>query len=232
MKKFALISAALLAVVVTAGTIAWAAGDSPTINACVASSSGDVRIPQGGDTCKKNESAVQWSVQGPQGLKGDTGPQGPAGQSGQGTPDAYTAHVGSLTAEGQKQGAFKKKITLLGFDYNVKSPRDAASGQATGKRQHSPVRIIKEIDATTPQFFQAAVTSENLKKVVIELPGSNGTIDYRITLTNSNVVSERQYDVGKGGQPSREEVELTFQKIEVESISGQTMAIDDWETAN
>jgi hypothetical protein len=32
----------------------------------------------------------------------------------------------------------------IAFEYDVKSPRDAASGMATGKRQHEPVRFIRE----------------------------------------------------------------------------------------
>ena len=32
----------------------------------------------------------------------------------------------------------------IAFEYEVNSPRDAASGMATGKRQHEPVRFIKE----------------------------------------------------------------------------------------
>lgn len=36
--------------------------------------------------------------------------------------------------------------------YNVKSPRDAASGQASGKRTHKPVTFVKEWGASTPQF--------------------------------------------------------------------------------
>jgi hypothetical protein len=31
----------------------------------------------------------------------------------------------------------------------VKSPRDAASGQATGKRQHAPIRIVKEWESSS-----------------------------------------------------------------------------------
>lgn len=37
--------------------------------------------------------------------------------------------------------------------YSVKSPRDAASGQATGKRTHKPVTFVKEWGASTPQLF-------------------------------------------------------------------------------
>jgi hypothetical protein len=34
---------------------------------------------------------------------------------------------------------------------NIKSPRDIATGQATGKRQHQPITIRKEVDAASPK---------------------------------------------------------------------------------
>jgi len=34
--------------------------------------------------------------------------------------------------------------------HEIVSPRDAASGQATGKRSHSPITITKEIDKSSP----------------------------------------------------------------------------------
>ena len=40
--------------------------------------------------------------------------------------------------------------TATGSD--IVSPRDAASGQASGKRQHKPVKIVKEWDANTPML--------------------------------------------------------------------------------
>jgi hypothetical protein len=39
-------------------------------------------------------------------------------------------------------------------EYSVKSPRDAASGQASGKRTHKPVTFVKEWGPTTPQLAQ------------------------------------------------------------------------------
>ena len=43
------------------------------------------------------------------------------------------------------------------FHYNVKSPRDSASGMASGKRTHHPVTFVKEWGPSTPQLFQARV---------------------------------------------------------------------------
>jgi hypothetical protein len=43
---------------------------------------------------------------------------------------------------------------LQSAEYSVKGPRDAASGQASGRRMHKPVTFVKEWSATTPQLTQ------------------------------------------------------------------------------
>ncbi len=40
--------------------------------------------------------------------------------------------------------------------HEVKSPRDAASGQATGKRMHKPLVVTKELDKSTPLLSKDA----------------------------------------------------------------------------
>jgi hypothetical protein len=35
---------------------------------------------------------------------------------------------------------------------NIKSPRDVATGQASGKRQHEPITIQKELDKSSPKL--------------------------------------------------------------------------------
>lgn len=39
---------------------------------------------------------------------------------------------------------------------DVVSPRDAASGLPTGKRQHKPIRIVKEIDKSSPLLMKSS----------------------------------------------------------------------------
>ncbi len=46
--------------------------------------------------------------------------------------------------------------------------REAASGMASGKRQHGEIKIVKEWGPASPQLMQAASTNEVLKSVVIE----------------------------------------------------------------
>ena len=48
--------------------------------------------------------------------------------------------------------------------YQVTGPRDAASGQASGKRMHKPFTIVKEWGAATPQLM-AMKSSYDIKKV-------------------------------------------------------------------
>jgi type VI secretion system secreted protein Hcp len=44
------------------------------------------------------------------------------------------------------------KIAGISFSYEVSSPRDLATGQASGKRQHTPVVFTKEWGASSLRF--------------------------------------------------------------------------------
>jgi hypothetical protein len=53
---------------------------------------------------------------------------------------------------------------LRSAHYSVTSPRDAASGQASGKRMHKPITFVKEWGAATPQLSAMRPTYD-VKKV-------------------------------------------------------------------
>jgi len=74
-----------------------------------------------------------------------------------------------LTLKGQKQGNINGSVTQKGrensilvhaFSQEVVSPRDPASGLATGKRQHKPLLIVKEIDKSSPLLWNALINNE------------------------------------------------------------------------
>jgi len=152
-----------------------------------------------------------------------------------------------VTIEGVQQGKFKgeslsqkqkDKIPAISFDYNVTSPRDVATGQVSGKRQHSPIKITKEWGAATPQLFQALTNNEALKSVLFEFvrPTAQGSeeVYQTIKLTNAAISSIRWYTgeaksgTGASSQNQREleEISFTFQQIEIENKPGGTMASD------
>ena len=235
MKRRILIGAAFVAVLAAAGTTyalaASGASTTQTINACV-SGNGDIRLVSAAANCRHNESPISWNTVGPTGLTGpagaagrdgrdgQTGPAGPAGTSS--NPDATTATV---TATGQKQGPFSQTpIDVSAVSHEIVSPRDAASGLPTGKRQHKPISITMEWGAATPLFLNALVTNENLTSVLIGLL-RNGQQVATIKLTNANVSRYVQH----GGGVT---VEFTYQKITWTWVDGGVTAQDDWEAPN
>ncbi|PUA27604.1 MAG: hypothetical protein B0W54_13670 [Cellvibrio sp. 79] len=64
----------------------------------------------------------------------------------------------------EKGNAVSSSVSL---SHSIKSPRDSASGLATGKRMHKPMTITKSLDKSSPQLF-SLVVSETGSQVVIE----------------------------------------------------------------
>jgi type VI secretion system secreted protein Hcp len=63
--------------------------------------------------------------------------------------NAYLVLKGQKT--GEIEGSVKQKghegaIEVISYNHTIVSPRDSASGQATGKRQHKPIILTLELD--------------------------------------------------------------------------------------
>jgi type VI secretion system secreted protein Hcp len=156
-------------------------------------------------------------------------------------PPTPAAGVCRITIEGSKQGHFKNEDQRKGADhivglrvgYEVTSPRDAATGQASGKRQHHPLTFVKEVGSASPQLFNACVNNEALTSVTIDFEkstnesavGAPAVPYYTIKLINACVSNVRYFT--EDNRPL-EEVTLTFQKIELNSPTGKTAGTDDW----
>jgi type VI secretion system secreted protein Hcp len=246
-KRRIAITAALVAVFVgVVSTYAWArTQDSSTLRACV-TENGDMRLVADGVNCKAKERVVTWNVTGPagpagpagatgrdgrdgvQGPQGVAGPQGLAGAAGSGGGAAASADAvqGNFTATGQKQGAItgdgpNGTMILIGLSHAIVSPRDAASGLPTGKRQHKPLLIRKVLDKSSPMLMMALIQNENLSAVTFTLK-RGGTAYATVKLTNANIASREQ--IGE-----YEEIAFTYQKITWTWIDGGITAEDDWE---
>ena len=72
-------------------------------------------------------------------------------------PGEYT--VTACTADGKPLDA------ATAATYDVKSPRDSASGLATGKRQHGTVTIVKEWSASSP-VLKVTITDQDAPLVL------------------------------------------------------------------
>lgn len=72
------------------------------------------------------------------------------------SPAYLEVHAGDLDGDGLPDDAYLR-LTCAGgklqqASYEVKSPRDIATGQASGKRQHGSITIVKEWGAASPQL--------------------------------------------------------------------------------
>jgi type VI secretion system secreted protein Hcp len=158
-----------------------------------------------------------------------------------------------LSLTGQKQGLIQGSVTqkgregkimIIAVSHEIVSPRDAASGLPTGKRQHKPLVLTKEIDKSSPLLFNSLVNNENISKFELQfwapqLRASAGTgtevQHYTITLENANIASissrmpnNKHPDLMKFAE--YEEVAFTYQKITWTWNDGGITAEDDWET--
>jgi type VI secretion system secreted protein Hcp len=177
-------------------------------------------------------------TQGPAGATGPQGVAGPAGASAEKTPDGQVGYLRCTGIDGEATApGYAKSIEILSWSHSIVSPRDAASGQATGKRQHKPMTITKELDKSTPLLFSKLITNGTIPFCVVTFlhKFSNGTTEpyMTITLTNAHVagVDETKGDTRMADQRhlgEYEEVSFTYQKITWEAIGGIT-AEDDWE---
>ena len=153
------------------------------------------------------------------------------------------AGVFFVTMVGSKQGQFKGESTRatgkgklegLTFLSEVSSPRDSASGMATGKRIHAPIVFTKLWGAASPQIFQAAVQNEVLKSVLFEFVATDKAgkehVFQTVKLTNATVSDVRRSldEHSPEAAHGYDQVSLVFQKIEIADNDGKTMAADDW----
>lgn len=130
---------------------------------------------------------------------------------------------GSVDASGV-EGA----IAVRGFTHGVVSPRDAASGLPTGKRQHKPFIISKPVDKSTPLLYRALVTNQSISEVTLVFyqVGSARIPEVYFTMLLENV------SIGSIESKSAhfEEVAFYYQKITWTFEDGGITAEDDWES--
>jgi type VI secretion system secreted protein Hcp len=236
MKKAGAAALAAAFVAAVAGAIAWAGDGGPAaVHACVAEGSGLVRVPAAGEACRRNETALDWNVQGPQGPagpQGEPGEQGPAGPGGGGANEPNTRVVGFLrvdSTDGAIDGEATAKgheqwIDVLGFDGDAVAPVTIGSGGGAGKVDLKPIVNTKPIDKSTPKLFEALVTGRHLPDVQLDVvrtddKGAQETF-YSVKLETVTVSEIPQLDEGKAGGRPLEQVTFDYQRIELREGDG------------
>jgi len=155
-----------------------------------------------------------------------------------------------MKLKGETQGEIKGSVTqrgredsimVIAFDYEVESPRDAASGLPTGKRQHKGINITKEVDVASPLLMNALVNNENITEWELRCwqPSKSGqeVQFYTIQLVNASIAKikgemlNNKYPENMQHK-ERETISFCYQKIIWTYEDGGVTAEDDWEAPN
>jgi len=145
-----------------------------------------------------------------------------------------------LEIEGIDSERPEKGIEIQAFSHDVKSPRDAASGLATGKRQHQPsfsdISVSKVCDKATPKLFLACCQGTHFPSATITCRKTSstgqGSVPYMVVRMQDVMVSSYQASGATGDEGATNSFSLSFQKIEITFIAADgSVSKASWDLA-
>ena len=127
---------------------------------------------------------------------------------------------------------------IFEIEHHIHQPVDPTTGQATGVRVHSPLRVVKVVDKATPGFHKALCTGQNLQQAVLSFyridPATRQEKEYyKITLKNCRIVDLRPY-MPMSFVPANEsyrhmeQVSFVYETIEWNLIPDSVVEMDEW----
>ena len=158
-----------------------------------------------------------------------------------------------LSLRGEKQGEIKGSVTqkgregkimVIAAEHGVASPRDPASGLATGRRVHKPFMITKELDMSSPLLYAGLAANEIFPTWELQFwaPAVNTAVGggtgaevmrYTVRLTNASI-SDIRFCMLNTKDPELmryaefEEVSFVYQRIDWTWMVGGKTSGDDW----
>lgn len=132
------------------------------------------------------------------------------------TAIAEAAETCHLYIRAANQGQIKGTKALQGREgwievIAIQSPRDPASGQATGRRQYKPFVVQMPVGQAGQQLLQALCTNENITEFKLSMKDEAGKVVVG-TLTGVRI-QKITFERAKGGEVAMEEISFVFQKI-------------------
>ena len=99
---------------------------------------------------------------------------------------------GSIEGSSVRKGR-EGSINLFSFEHELRANSSLQSGMANGPVCHQPIKLVKEIDKSTPKLYRALVEKERLTSVTMDwfryTPQGEEVVYYQIELTNANILS-------------------------------------------
>lgn len=122
-------------------------------------------------------------------------------------------------------------IPVLDLRHTLISPRDVVSGQASGKRRHAPIVVVKDVDRSSPMLTSAWVRNDVLTTWRLDVFGTDQfgrrRSAYTIELRNAFVV-EISLTAPESSSLPREAVSFAYEGITWTWRDGGISAADEW----
>ncbi|MDX2418088.1 MAG: type VI secretion system tube protein TssD [Xanthomonadales bacterium] len=144
---------------------------------------------------------------------------------------------GKINGSGAKKGR-EDSIKVIAANHEVVSPRDAASGLPSGKHQHKPFIITKEVDKSSPLLYQMLTSNENITEWELRFwrPSRSGKElqFFTVQLLNASIAGIH-FEMLNNKYPEnmqhreREHITFAYQKITWTWENGGISSEDDWE---
>ena len=150
-------------------------------------------------------------------------------------PEKSTASV----PKGNPRTPWKDRAEIQAWSFGVKSPYDFVTGHSTGKRQHQPLTI--RIGKSSPLLLKAFLSKEPLACKIELFKAGTGGFGVRPNFTaelSGGLISSIKHVTATPGQTHSgirptsglEEIQFTYEKIDVTWNDGGITAQDDWES--
>jgi type VI secretion system secreted protein Hcp len=130
-------------------------------------------------------------------------------------------------------------IEVLAYEQGVTSAREAATGTVTGRRQYTPIKILKRIDKASPLLLKSLTRNEKIDGVLKFYrpnPVGDGTTEqfFTVEINEGNIASIREHmentltpSAGNSNCPL-EELTFVFRTIKWTYTNGGVTHEDKW----
>lgn len=152
-------------------------------------------------------------------------------------PTPCNLKVAEYPGSSEKTGR-EDTIDIFEIEHHVHQPVDLTTGQATGVRVHSPLRVVAQIDKAQPGLHKAMCTGQKLEEVTLDFwridPETRSEAKYyTITLKKARVVDVRPY-MPMSFLPANEsyrhmtQYSFVYESIEWEWLPDSMVEQDEW----
>ena len=152
-------------------------------------------------------------------------------------PTPCNLMVAEYPGSSEKEGR-EDTSDVFEIEHSLHQPVEPTTGQASGVRVHSPLRVVKMIDKATPGFHKALCTGQNLAEVILTFyridPATRSEDKYySITLKQARIVDIRPY-MPMSFVPSNEsyrhmeQVSFVSEEIEWNWMPDSAIEMDRW----